>query len=337
MPLKTEVCVTVDVEHSIAGAFAAPERYLPLGDEVVQCVVNGREQGLGFILDALAEGGIAGTFFVEALQVAYFGDAPMARTAKRIADAGHDVQLHLHPCWLHFRDEKWRQLGFVPNDACSGRTDAELDEMMSLGIAAFERWGIAQPIALRTGGFQTDHGVFRAMARAGLTTSSNIGLGVTTPAASDLHLFGGRHWIDGVLELPALSYRTPEIRNFGRDTWRTLSITATSQAEIEKLLWSARENDVRSIVVLTHPHEFVTRKSMRFDDLGINHVNQSRLTMLAKFLNQNSADFEVVTFGGKSSDWLQTPNVIDAPLRTSMRLTASRMGQNVLNDLGWLR
>lgn len=204
--MKTEVCITVDIEFSIAGAFAAPERYAPLADEVVQCRVDGKEQGLGFILDSLAAHGHRATFFTEALQTTYFGDGPMARFAQRIVSAGHDVQLHLHPCWLHFQDERWRQPSFVPNDYCSGRTAAELDQMIQLGIEAFSRWGIARPVALRTGGFRTDRTVYRAMARAGIDLASNIGLAVMEPAEPELRVWGGQHRFDGVLEVPTLSY-----------------------------------------------------------------------------------------------------------------------------------
>lgn len=107
-----------------------------------------RRPGLGFILESLARFGQTGTFFTEALQCAYFGDAPMQCSAQRIAAAGHDVQLHLHPCWLHFRNNDWRQPGFTPNDSCAGRTDKELDKMITLGFGAFARWGIPPPITL---------------------------------------------------------------------------------------------------------------------------------------------------------------------------------------------
>lgn len=215
MPLKTEICITVDVEYNIAGTFWQPERFKPIGDEAVHCVVNGRENGLGFILDSLNRGGLTGTFFTEALQTTYFGDEPMGRNAQRIVAAGHDVQLHLHPCWLYFRDAAWRVPGFVPNDSCVGRSDAELDVMMTLGLEAFARWGIARPVALRTGGFRTDAAVYRAMARAGLSLGSNLSLGVYQPPDAALQQWGGRHLLHGVLELPALSYKAPNLARRG--------------------------------------------------------------------------------------------------------------------------
>jgi len=37
-----------------------------------------RKHGLGFLLETFSEFGVQATFFVEALQTAYFGDEPMA-------------------------------------------------------------------------------------------------------------------------------------------------------------------------------------------------------------------------------------------------------------------
>lgn len=330
--MRTEVCITIDVEFSIGGAFGKNKQNTPLSDQVVECVVDGKEQGLGFILDSLARHRLKGTFFTEALQTAYFGDGPMARFAARIAAAGHDVQLHLHPCWLHFFDSAWKQPGFKPNDFCSGRTDAELDEIIGLGVAAFSRWGLPRPVALRTGSFRTDRAVYRAMARAGLDLASNIGLAVSPPAEPELRVWGGQHLFDGVLEVPALSYLTPALPNIGKRNWRLLAITATSRAEIESLLWQARRNGVQSVVVLTHPFEFVSKGSFRYDDLRVHHVNQKRFLHLLDFLRRNNDDFSAVTFGERRSDWRRAGNVPTAPLQSPLRLTVLRAAQNALHD-----
>src|SRR5262249_35577838 len=120
-----------------------------IGAPMVTLAADGQEFGLGFILETLNAFGVTATFFVEALNYCYFGDEPMASLAERILEAGHDVQLHLHPCWLYFRDPLWRQsLGDLqPSDSCAGRSEAELDEMISLGLAAFARWGVPRPVA----------------------------------------------------------------------------------------------------------------------------------------------------------------------------------------------
>src|SRR5215813_9454922 len=97
-----EVCITIDTEFSIGGNFADPE-LPPIAEPIVLGKTAGKENGLGFLLDSFAEFGVRATFFIEALQTAYFGDEPMGEIARRIAKAGHDVQLHLHPCWLYYQ------------------------------------------------------------------------------------------------------------------------------------------------------------------------------------------------------------------------------------------
>lgn len=330
---KTEVCITVDVEFSIAGAFDFPERYLPLGEEVTNCVVDGREEGLGFLLESLTRSGVCGTFFVEALQTLYFGDEPMGRIAQRIAQASHDVQLHLHPCWLHFRDAAWRAHDFEPNDSCAGRSAVELDEIIRLGQAAFARWGIPAPIALRAGGFRADRALYHAMARNGLPLASNISLGVFPPLEPELQLTSGRHLVHGVLEVPALSYRCPVLTRPWLQCWRTLAITATSRYEMESLLWLARREGVPTVVILTHPFEFVKKSNYRFSDLRVNRVNQQRFRRLLEFLASNREDFECVTFGGQGPAWLQAGTTAESrPLRIGTGPALLRAVENVLSD-----
>src|SRR5712691_3103651 len=122
-----EVCITIDTEFSIGGNFANPE-LPPIAEPIVLGTTGGKEHGLGFLLDSFAEFGVRATFFVEALQTVYFGDEPMGRIARRIAEAGHDVQLHLHPGWLYFEDGP-RPGKADRNDSCADRTDAELDHV----------------------------------------------------------------------------------------------------------------------------------------------------------------------------------------------------------------
>ena len=116
---RTEVLITVDVEFSIAGALTHPGIHAPLWDEPVHGRVDGRSEGLGFVLETLAAAGLPATFFVEALNHRYFGDAPMASVCRQLAAAGQDIQLHLHPVWTCF--ERGHRTGGVVDDACAGR------------------------------------------------------------------------------------------------------------------------------------------------------------------------------------------------------------------------
>src|SRR5689334_22997846 len=106
---RTEVCITVDVEFSIAGSLTDPTRYRPVSDPPVYGRIDGREHGLGFLLDCLRDHGLTATFFVECLNTHYFGARPMGAAVERLLAAGQDVQMHLHPEWLYFRDPRWAE------------------------------------------------------------------------------------------------------------------------------------------------------------------------------------------------------------------------------------
>ena len=331
-PAATEVCITVDTEFSIGGAFADPQRYRPLSTELVECRIGGRSEGLGFILQTLKEFGVAATFFVEVLQGCYFGDVPMRRIVEQLAAANQDIQLHLHPCWLHFAADA-RGLPQPADDFCAARSQDELAQMIEYGCAAFARWGVPEPIALRTGGFSCGRVVHEAMRRCGLRVGSNIALAAYRPADPKLHLFSGSEVFDGVLEVPALTYATPHLSFASR--LRTMAITATSWPEMETLLWQARQAEISPVVVLTHPFEFVKRTDFRYRDMRRNRINQGRLRRLLDFCRRHPDEFAVTTFGRSSAGWRAAGSRPGALLRVPTHLAFGRMAQNLVNTQVW--
>jgi hypothetical protein len=327
----TEVCITIDTEFSIGGNFADPE-LTPIGEPIVLGTVGCKEHGLGFLLDSFSEFGVQATFFVEALQAAYFGDEPMGRIARRIADAGHDVQLHLHPCWLHYETVAGERHNKAPNDSCAGRTDAELDHFFEFGLSAFSRWGLPRPVAVRTGNFQVDANFLRAAARSGLRSGSNIALPIYRPPDKDLMLVAGRHRIGQMLELPVFCYAYRLGRN---DRLRTLSITAASRTEILSVLRQAHDHEISPVVILTHPQEFIKKTDFRYTTLRRNRVNQSRLRGLLKFLQLNRDKFVAVPISAIRDDVGDGVGADGPRVSVSFGRAMARMLENGINDRIW--
>lgn len=330
---RTEVCITVDTEFSIGGTFAEPQRYEPVGEQAVRGAVGGREEGLGFLLDSFAAADIRATFFVETLQTCYFGDRPMGSVVGQIAAAGHDVQLHFHPCWLHFRLPDWRVRCGEASDACSGRSDQHLDDILSTGIGAFSRWGLDRPVAARTGNLDTDSSIHRALRRFSIPISSSIGLAIRCPREERLRLASGRYWVDGALEIPVLTFRAFHPPGCAR--LRALTITGCSWPEVEAVLWRARGTGISPVVVLTHPTEFIKHRDVQFRDIRRNRVNQRRLTQLLRFIRRNGDDFIAVTFRERSADWLSSGTLAGPLLQGSAPKSLGRMLQNFANDYIW--
>ena len=325
-----EVCITVDTEFSIGGNFDNPD-LAPVGEPIVLGSVAGREHGLGFLLDSLAEFGLPATFFVEALQTAYFGDGPMGSIARRIARAEHDVQLHLHPCWLYYENAA-EGTKSEPNDSCAGRTDRELDHFFRSGLAAFSRWGLPTPTAVRPGNFQFDANFHRAAARSGLRLSSSIAVPIYRPTDERLTLVGGKHSIGQILELPVFCYT---YRIAGNDRLRPLSITACSAAEIIFVLRQANAKRLSPIIILTHPHEYIKRTDFRYTTLRRNRVNQARFRTLLRFLSENRETFTTVPISAISADGPPTIGLERPAVTVPFGHSMARMLENGINDRIW--
>ena len=193
----TNVILTVDIEFSIAGAFTDPSRFKPLGQDWVLGSDGIKEHGLGFLLDTLQRHNARATFFVEALNTAYFGPGPMGDIARRIRDAGHDVQLHIHPCWLAFDDGPYvREPGSAsPNDQCGTFPTKAFAEILERAIDTFEEWGIARPVALRTGGFNVSRNVYQAQRIANIPLASNVCASIAPSNDTQLRFRSGRHLV----------------------------------------------------------------------------------------------------------------------------------------------
>ena len=329
----TEVCITVDTEFDIAGAFIDPGRNKPQGVERVWLAGEDGEQGLGFILATLNDYQAKATFFVEALQHAYFGDAAMGRVVEKLLAESWDVQLHLHPCWQTFTNPKWAAevLLAPPQDSLSSLSFEEIVRIISVGLQIFQGWGVPKPIALRTGNLDAHRNIYLAMAEHGLQLASNIGAGYAPADDSSLHILGGRQRIGSVLEVPVTSYF--QLPFLGRHQLRLLTITATSCWEMELLLKGARQAGVETLVVLTHPFEFA--KINAGGKVAANRVNQQRLKHLCRFVADNPDEFVFQDFATAHKQWLQAGDVEMPNLRSPILPVVTRMVENKLNDTLW--
>jgi hypothetical protein len=328
--MKTEICLTVDVEFSVGGAFGRPDLYEPIGEQSVLCNVNGRSEGLGCLLEILDAHDAKATFFVDAMQCAYFGHEPMGRITEMISSRGHDIQLHLHPSWKHFKSPAWRTTRFIhPSDSCAGRSDQEMDDLFGYALECFSQWQQPKPIAIRTGNFMADATVYRSMHRAGITLGSNVAQGTGNPVHD---VANGRHRIEGCIEVPCFAYLTPNFRDLRTPRWRHLSITSTSLGEMTSLLRKAREAGVETFVVLLHPFELIKKDGFRYDNIQPNTINRKRLSGLLDFLRENAQEFSLATFGARAPEWLEKGESTSYTIKTSPAMALARMAENYLND-----
>jgi hypothetical protein len=330
--MKTQVCITVDVEFDVAGTFSDPENKRPVGTDSVRCSVNGEEAGLGFVLTTLEKHGLRGVFFIETMNTCYFGYEPMGDIAREIQARGHDVELHLHPVWSVFGREDWkamaerREIQAPTHDSLAALSAQETAEHIEHGLNCFREWGLRSPIALRAGNLSVERAAYRAMARLGVPLASNLGFGLYRPRDASLHLYAGRHFVEGVMEVPVTSFRDVKLGSYER--WQILTILGVSFAEMRSLLRSAARVELSPVVFLTHASEFFHRNG----GIGAtaNPLSQKRLAELCRFLSENDDHFEVTTFRAQRAEWTsgrETGNeVLSVPAwRTAQRLIANRI------------
>ncbi len=341
--MVTKVCFTVDTECTIGGAFRDPA-LLPVGEQALWCMVAGRSEGLGFVLESLASHQLTATFFLETQHAHYFRRSPMRAAAHRIAADGHEVQLHTHPCWSVFQHADWRS-------RCSAT--ARLDDFYGMEIATsvalirdgqarFAEWGLPTPTVFRSGNLQHDDVLYQALAHCGIMTSSNIGMGIFDSGDARYRLYSGQHIRHGVLEMPVLSFSDRHAWQPGR--LKSLTIAGTSFTETRALLLAAEQAGMHQVVVLTHPSEFVRKDNDQFSVTRRHQVNQRRLQRLCQFLAENRERFPCVGMA-QAAQAAPSPALCATPhntlLQTRPMHSLLRQATNLLYDrlgsaaLGW--
>ena len=289
--MKTKVVITVDVEPSIAGAFSDPARFEPLIHEPVWGEVDGKSQALGFLLATLKKYHLTATFFVETAHVAYFPEHAMGAYVRRLVDAGQDVQLHLHPSWLSYRNDSAKRGGRV-SDQCSDLTDDRLAALILEGRERIRAWTGKAPDCMRTGNFSVSRSIYETIHEAGIRASSNICLAVFRPPQEALWMSGGLQQIDGVVEMPVTCFtdRGP----IGRGRLRPMQVTACGFEELRTNLINLHAAGGSIAVIVTHPFEFLKWSGNAFSRLRPNQLVQRRFDRLCAFLAENRDRFDTV-------------------------------------------
>lgn len=328
--MRTRVCITIDTEFSIGGAFANAAR-LPVAEPNVWCNVKGRSEGLGFMLETFQKYQVEATFFVETVQRYYFKHDPMRQIARQIRDEGHEVQLHTHPCWSFFQHENWRERlrEHRPLDNFHGRDLSDSVRLLQQGIDTFRDWDLPRPRAFRSGNVQHDDNLYRALAQVDIPYSSNVAHAVFNTGNPDYALYSGTHERFGVLECPVLSYSDWQIGK--RTHLKTLTIAGTSFGEMRNLLDQAQAAGIPLVVILTHPFEYVQSADTAFRHVRRHAVTQRRLSQLCAYLHQHRDRFDAsgMVRAADAPDCRDQRNLL---LKSSLWQSVVRMGTQVSYD-----
>jgi peptidoglycan/xylan/chitin deacetylase (PgdA/CDA1 family) len=328
VPARTRVCITIDTEFSIGGAFSDHTKQ-PVAEPMVWCNVEGRSQGLGFMLDTFRQYGVQATFFVETQQRHHFKHDPMRPIAQQIHAEGHEVQLHTHPCWTLFQHADWWNVarGQKGRDDIGKRSVEEVVALLDQGIATFAEWGLPRPLAFRSGNLNYSDNLYRALAQSGIPYSSNIGVAIHDNGDPNYKLYSGQHERHGVREFPVLSFSDWKIGP--KKNIKSLTIAGSSFAETRHLLEKARSEGIPLVVVLTHPFEFVQSYDLTFQRTRRNRLTQARLRKLCQFLHQNSDRFDASGLAAAAASLPARAVPENTLLKGALRHTVPRMAAQV--------
>ena len=323
-----KIFITIDVETSIGGAFAKPDKLRPVGaDKRIYGQIGNREFGIPLIIDILNKHNLKATFFVEPFCSFYFGEKIIKEICHYILNRGHDVQLHLHPNYQIFKCPDWQERAKRKELFPDIIAKYNLDEQINLIRQAkkiLEKCGVI-PIAFRAGCFGANLNTLTALKENDFLIDSSYNLsflGKTcflhplhltshlsrftshpslltshisplTSYVSRLTYLNDLTLINGIYELPITNYYDFKIGNFKR--LRHLDICASSFYEMKKILRYGLKKGPKHITFILHSFSFIKKRDVQYKTAKPNFIVINRFKKLCEFLSKNKNLFKVIT------------------------------------------
>lgn len=290
---KTKVFITVDTEHSIGGAFRYPNLN-PVGNEKrIFGKFGNHFYGIPLIMDIADKYGLPVVFFLEVLNHHYFGKNESRQVCEYILDRGHDVQLHLHPVYLNFKEDHPECLKFKDN--MSFYSLNEQIELLGEGKHLLEEYGVKNVTAFRAGNYGANIDTLKALSENGFLFDSSYNLAF--PNKSRLisnDVFNDITKIEGIFELPITCFneKLPLLVN----KVVPMDINAASFSEMKEMLIYASKNNFKCVTIIFHSFSFYIGKDLQYTDAHIIDKTITKFKKLCHFLSENKDSFLVQNF-----------------------------------------
>lgn len=273
-------------------------------------------------LQILTDHGLQGVFFVEPLFALRFGGQHLRTITHLIQDAGHDVQLHLHPEWV---DEIRPPLLPDVSRKRQHLTHYSLDEQTALIQAARHTLEAATGTTLhafRAGSYAVNADTFKALQRAGLQVDSSLNVAFDHSAGSiDAGRFGRVQRFGDVVSYPVTTFRD----GFRRQ--RPLQVGACSFGEMRDVLLAAHDVGCEHVVLVSHNFEMLKPGTTQPDFIVVR-----RFERLCAFLAAERQRFVVCSYP-RQPDTDEPATGDGAALRASIRSTGQRFVEQAIRRL----
>ena len=293
MKKRTNILITVDVEYTGRPECEKDGSYKEFSLATMNCKVGNKYYGLPFIIETLNKNNLKGIFFVEPLSQFYFGKKQLANTINLIRKNKHEIQLHIHPAWLKFKDKKYY------SDILADYSLGEQIKFIKTGKTILNECGI-NPIAFRASGFSANNHTYSALTENDIVFSANYNLAYLNKTCY-LNLdkvLNDLYKIKDIYEVPITNYSIRDIRNFLRYTYKPMQICCTSFKNMVKTLEYAYYCEMDVVTVVLHNFEFIKRakKDWIRKPLQISKKVIDSFEKLCAYLNKSSDKYNVITF-----------------------------------------
>ena len=295
--MKTKVCLTIDTEHSVGGAWGDPTLRPVPSERRIFCRIGGRDHGIGWICDELAKRNLRATFFSEIFGMLVFGKDDTRRWVQYLLDRGQDVQLHTHLNFYYLA----RHLA-DPGSA-GDRTDdlvslepRQRAERIEQACELFRSAAGRDPVAYRAGNWRANRELLAELANAGIKLDCSFNPAAKNGSFAGEHLQKNRlQRLDGIWELPltVVRQRLPEPHLVER--MRPFDLVSLSSWEIRKALDECHRTGASHLAAVIHSFSCVKTRDVQYLRMKPDRVVQGRLRFFLDYLAANRDRFEVVT------------------------------------------
>ncbi len=241
------------------------------------------------IFEILKRNGLKCVFFVEPLFAARFGRKYLDTIVLLIRDAGHDVELHLHPEWT---DEIHpRILPDIPGKRqhlCYYSRDEQI-RLIAMGKELLRQASGEDPTVFRAGSFAANRDTFAALAQNGILQDSSID--ATRPySVADMREF----WdVQGSSKVGPVNVYPLSVFHDGFGRLRHAQIGACSGGELVQAMEKAKALGWSHFVILSHNFEMLKPGSAEPDWIVVRRFEQ-----FCAFLGRHKDRFVVGNFDG---------------------------------------
>ncbi len=280
------------------------------------------EYALPKTLELLNRHGLRGVFFVEPLFSARFGIEHLAVITRLIAQAGQDVQLHLHTEWVDelpappiLDHQKKRQ-------HLSYHTLDEQTALLRFGAELLQQSGAERPRAFRAGSFACNQDTFRALSECGIEVDSSLNAcsEVSAPDLRDAGVHERPSWIEGVYSVPVAVFED------GLGRLRSAQLNGSSFSELRRSLESAHANGHSDYVIVSHNFEMLKPGSNEPEPVVVR-----RFESLCRYLAEHRDMYQVVSFSAAAAK--TSPEAGRARASTGLPATITRYAEQLWRRL----